>query len=167
MFKAPFSFSGRITRKEYFVSWLVFFVVLGLIESAISVGRGAISLFMLPALWFLAAQGWKRSQDAGWYGIVGAIPYLNFILLLPSGDEGRNAHGPNPRHTAEEAANSLAEDPDTYSPPPLADAWERARSETAPEIHISSFKCTSCGAQNTNVEHTGSACCQFCGAPKG
>jgi hypothetical protein len=166
MFKAPFSFSGRITRKEYCLSWLVFFAAFILMGSAVSIGP-AISLLMLPAFWFLAAQGWKRSQDAGWHGIVGLIPYVNFVLLFASGDEGRNAHGPNPKHTAEEAANSLAQETNTHSPQPLADAWERARSETGPEIQISSFKCGSCGAQNTNVEHTGSACCQFCGAPKG
>ncbi len=166
MFKAPFSFSGRITRTEYFLSGLLFILAMGAVAGFRNAGP-AISLLMLPGLWFVAAQGWKRAQDAGWHGIVGLIPYINFLLLFPAGDAGRNAHGPNPRHTAEEAASSLAEETNTYTPPPTEDAWERARSETAPVIHTSSFKCGSCGAQNTNVEHTGSACCQFCGAPKG
>jgi len=166
MFKAPLSFSGRITRTEYFLSGLLFILAIATVIGLRDSGP-FLSLIMLPGLWFVAAQGWKRSQDAGWHGIVGLIPYVNFLLLFPAGDAGSNAHGPNPRLRAEGATGPSAEDPDSYTPPALPDAWERARGETAPVIHISSFKCKSCGAQNTNVEHTGSACCQFCGAPKG
>jgi hypothetical protein len=125
---------------------------------------------MLPGLWFLAAQGWKRSHDAGWHGIISIIPYVNFVLLFVSGDAGTNKYGPNPRlsagGTAAAASPSQPSQP-SYAPPPLPDAWERARSEPSPTLHTISFKCASCGAQNTNVEYTGSACCQFCGAPKG
>ncbi len=169
MFNAPFSFSGRITRREYFVSGLLFLVAYAIGFSVIlGSGDGAPlgAIILLPAIWFILAQGWKRSQDAGWHGIISIIPYVNFALLFASGDDGHNAHGPNPRHTAEEAARSMAKVANTYAPPPLPDAWERARSETGPVIRTSSFKCASCGAQNTNVEHTDSACCQFCGAPK-
>ncbi len=169
MFKAPFSFSGRITRREYLFTCVGLFfacVLGGVFMDTRGAGEAIGAIIILVSLWITIAQGWKRAQDAGWHGIVGLIPYINFLLLFPAGDAGRNAHGPNPRHTAEEAATSLAEETNTYTPPPTEDAWERARSETAPVIHTSSFKCGSCGAQNTNVEHTGVACCQYCGAPK-
>jgi hypothetical protein len=88
-------------------------------------------------------------------------------LLFASGDQGSNAHGPNPRLDAAETAAAAAPSQPSHTPPPLPDAWERARSDPAPKLHTSSFKCTSCGAQNTNVVYSGSACCQYCGAPKG
>ena len=126
------------------------------------------AIVIIPAAWFAIAQGWKRSHDAGWHGIITLIPYVNFVLLFVSGDEGANKYGPNPRLSAAETA--AAAGPmrrPAYTPPPLPDAWERARSDPAPKLQTISFKCTSCGAQNTNVVYSGSACCQYCGAPKG
>jgi uncharacterized membrane protein YhaH (DUF805 family) len=168
MFKAPFSFSGRITRTEYLVSCLLSFmlymmgvgIMLGSNEAAI------ISVFIwIPAFWFAAAQGWKRSHDAGWHGIVAIIPYASFVLFFVSGDQGTNAYGPNPRLNGTEQA-SPSSPQEAFAPPPLPDAWERARQAAAPTFRTSSFKCAACGAQNTDVEHQGTACCQFCGAPK-
>ncbi len=168
MFKAPFSFNGRITRTEYLVSGLVFLVIYAMALSMLFTGRdtGPIgALIMIPAIWFVAAQGWKRSQDAGWHGVVAIIPYVNFVLLFVSGDQGNNPHGPNPRLRGTEE-NSTSSGQAAFTPPPLPEAWERARQASAPSFRTSSFKCSACGAQNTNVEHQGTACCQFCGAPK-
>jgi uncharacterized membrane protein YhaH (DUF805 family) len=167
MFKAPFSFSGRITRTEYLASGLLFFVAyaIGLGIMTASGDAAAVGVIILiPAIWFGLAQGWKRAQDAGWHGFISIIPYVNFALLFVSGDQGPNAHGPNPRVKSQEA---MAQGTPTAVPPPIPDAWERARSDPAPKLQTISFKCTSCGAQNTNVVHSGSACCQYCGAPKG
>lgn len=168
MFKAPFSFSGRITRTEYLLSGLILLVTYALALSIMfsDVGAAPIGvLVMIPGIWFAVAQGWKRSQDAGWHGVVAIIPYVNFVLLFVSGDQGANAYGPNPRLNGTEPANPSAGQT-AFTPPPLPDAWERARHAPAPAFRISSFKCRACGAQNTNVEHQGAACCQFCGAPK-
>ena len=166
MFKAPFSFSGRITRTEYLLTCLGLFFVCALAGAFMGIGGvgGAIgAVIFLVSLWIVAAQGWKRAQDAGWYGIISIIPYVNLLLLFISGDQGANAHGPNPRL---KAAETMPAATPTVVPPPLPDAWERARSEPAPKPRGISFKCTSCGAQNTNVVHFGTACCQYCDAPK-
>lgn len=168
MFKAPFSFSGRITRTEYLLTCigLFFACVLGGVFMDAKGVEAIGAIIILLSLWVTIAQGWKRAHDAGWHGIVAIIPYVNLVLLFSSGDQGSNAHGPNPRLSAVETAATAAPSRPSYTAPPLPGAWERARSEAAPTIHTSSFKCGSCGAQNTDVEHTGSACCQFCGAPK-
>ncbi len=123
------------------------------------------AIIMLVACWVVIAQGWKRSQDAGWHGIIGAIPYVNFVLLFVGGDQGTNAYGPNPRLGANQPSPPQPS-PTTYTPPPLAESWERARQSNAPKIRTISFKCGACGAQNANVEYQGTTCCQFCGAPK-
>lgn len=168
MFKAPFSFSGRITRTEYFVSGLIalFAYAMGFGIMAGAGDAAAVGVIILiPVIWFALAQGWKRSHDAGWHGIVAMIPYVNFVLIFVSGDKGANAYGPNPRLNGTEPANPSGGQP-AYTPPPLPDAWERARRSSTALFNVSSFKCAACGAQNTDVEHQGTACCQFCGAPK-
>jgi uncharacterized membrane protein YhaH (DUF805 family) len=170
MFKAPFSFSGRITRREYLFTCVGLFfacVLGGVFMDTRGAGEAIGAIIILVSLWIAIAQGWKRSQDAGWHGIISIIPYVNMALLFASGDQGSNAHGPNPRLSAAETAAAAAPSQPSYTPPPLPDAWERARSDPAPKLQTSSFKCTSCGAQNTNVVYSGSACCQYCGAPKG
>jgi hypothetical protein len=130
-------------------------------------GEAIGAVIILVSLWVTIAQGWKRAQDAGWHGIIAIIPYVNLVLLFSSGDQGSNSHGPDPRLSAAETAATAAPSRPNFAPPPLPDAWERARSDPAPKLQTISFKCTSCGAQNTNVVHSGSACCQYCGAPKG
>jgi uncharacterized membrane protein YhaH (DUF805 family) len=168
MFKAPFSFSGRITRTEYLLSGLVSLVVYAM-GLGIMLGAGDAAavgvIFIIPVIWFALAQGWKRSHDAGWHGIVAMIPYVNLVLLFVSGDKGANAYGPNPRLNGSGSTSASSGQP-AFTPPPLPDEWERARQPAAPSFRTSSFKCSACGAQNTDVEHQGTACCQFCGAPK-
>jgi uncharacterized membrane protein YhaH (DUF805 family) len=166
MFKAPFSFAGRIGRIEYLLTWLGLIFAASL-SSGITIGYGMVfwAIIMLVALWVVITQGWKRAHDAGWHGIIGAIPYVNFVLLFVSGDQGTNAYGPNPRLGANQPSPPQPS-PSTYTPPPVPEAWERARQSDAPRIRTISFKCGACGAQNANVEYQGTACCQFCGAPK-
>ena len=166
MFKAPFSFAGRIGRIEYLLTGLGLIFTAGLSSSFMRGDGEAFGvIIMLIAFWVVIAQGWKRSQDAGWHGIIGVIPYVNFVLLFVGGDQGANAHGPNPRLGANQPA-PVQPSPTTYTPPPLPESWERARQSDEPKIRTISFKCGACGAQNANVEYQGTACCQFCGAPK-
>ena len=168
MFKAPFSFEGRISRTEYLVTGMLFLVLYG-IGCIVMVSAGDAYplglIIIIPAVWFAIAQGWKRSHDAGWHGAVSIIPYAGFVLLFVSGDKGTNEYGPNPRLNGSQPAPPQPSQA-TYTPPPLPSAWERARQEEQPKIRTISFKCGACGAQNANVEHQGTACCQFCGAPK-
>jgi uncharacterized membrane protein YhaH (DUF805 family) len=167
MFKAPFSFEGRITRSEYLATGIIFFLLyavgLGLIMSD-SAATALGVIIIIPAIWIMLAQGWKRSHDAGWHGAVSIIPYAGFVLLFVSGDKGTNEYGPNPRLNGSQPPPQPSQA--TYTPPPLPSAWERARQEEQPKIRTISFKCGACGAQNANVEYQGTACCQFCGAPK-
>jgi uncharacterized membrane protein YhaH (DUF805 family) len=166
MFKAPFSFEGRIGRIEYLLTCLALFFAAAFAGSLMRGDGEAFGvIIMLIALWVVIAQGWKRSQDAGRHGIIGVIPYVNFVLLFVGGDQGTNAYGPNPRLGANQPA-PVQPRPTAYTPPPLPESWERARQSDAPRIRTISFKCGACGAQNANVEYQGTACCQFCGAPK-
>ena len=168
MFKAPFSFTGRIGRIEYLLTGLGLSFAAGFAGVLMEMRGGGEALgviIMLVAGWVVIAQGWKRSQDAGWHGIIGVIPYVNFVLLFVGGDQGTNAYGPNPRLGANQPA-PVQPSPTTYTPPPLPEAWERARQSDEPRVRTISFKCGACGAQNANVEYQGTACCQFCGAPK-
>jgi uncharacterized membrane protein YhaH (DUF805 family) len=166
MFKAPFSFAGRIGRIEYLLTGLGLFFAAAFAGSLMRGDGEAFGvIIMLISFWVVIAQGWKRSHDAGWHGIIGMIPYVNFVLLFVGGDKGTNAYGPNPRLGASQVA-PLQPSPTTYTPPPLAESWERARQSTEPKFRTVSFKCGACGAQNANIEYQGTACCQFCGAPK-
>jgi len=166
MFKAPFSFAGRIGRIEYLLTWLALFFAAAFAGSLMRGDGEAFGvIIMLISFWVVIAQGWKRSHDAGWHGIIGMIPYVNFVLLFVGGDKGTNAYGPNPRLGASQVA-PLQPSPTTYTPPPLAESWERARQSTEPKFRTVSVKCGACGAQNANIEYQGTACCQFCGAPK-
>ena len=168
MFKAPFSFEGRIGRLEYFLSGF-FSLIIYAIGIGIMAGLGDAAavgvIIIIPVAWFVLAQGWKRSHDAGWHGIIAVIPYVNFVLLFVGGDQGTNAYGPNPRLGASQPA-PVPPGPPTYTPPPLPESWERARQSDEPKFRSVSFKCGACGAQNANIEYQGTACCQFCGAPK-
>ena len=168
MFKAPFSFTGRIGRLEYLLTGigLIFAAALG--GACMDMHGGGVFfgvIIVLVSCWIAMAQGWKRSQDAGWHGIVALIPYVNLVLLFVSGDNGTNAYGPNPRLGASQPA-PVPPGPPTYMPPPLPESWERARQSNEPQFRTISFKCGACGAQNANLEYQGTACCQFCGAPK-
>ena len=167
MFKAPFSFEGRITRTEFLATLFVSLFVAVFAGAAMNAGPGGAFfgiILILAMCGFGLAQGWKRAHDAGWTGLINLFPCVSIVvLLIAGGDEGPNKYGPNPRKLMMAAR---ATSPSTYTPPPLPESWERARQADAPRIRTISFKCGACGAQNANVEYQGTACCQFCGAPK-
>lgn len=168
MFKAPFSFEGRITRTEFLATGfaMIFAMALAgpLMMGSNGIGEAFGMLLVLAMCWVGLAQGWKRSHDAGWTGAIALIPYINVLLLLfASPDEGTNKYGPNPRKPA---VPTMTPRTPEAARPPLPDAWERARQSTEPKVRTVSYKCGACGAQNANVEFQGTACCQFCGAPK-
>ena len=108
MFAHPFSYKGRIRRKEFCLSLLITFVVGMLLQILV---QAFPSLYMLifalvlviPAIWFITAQGAKRCHDygdSGWkqfnyllpgflgYGvtyvaawIVGYVPFLSLAII--------------------------------------------------------------------------------------
>jgi uncharacterized membrane protein YhaH (DUF805 family) len=69
MFKAPFSFDGRIRRMEFGISFIIY--IIGLVIQEVIIGSGdgtgAILSFIIiiPLIWFLWAQGAKRCHDLG------------------------------------------------------------------------------------------------------
>ncbi|MEG0928072.1 MULTISPECIES: DUF805 domain-containing protein [Chryseobacterium] len=104
MFKAPFSFDGRIRRTEYGLSYLiylVFSVPFNIYFQTTPEPSGMVMLFffvlLIPFLWFLLAQGSKRCHDrgnSGWYQL---IPFYGLWMLFADSDHGSNQYGPNPK----------------------------------------------------------------------
>lgn len=105
MFKAPFSFNGRIRRTEYglslivyfFVYLIVYFIILISIFAKAESGPIVVIILFIPMLWFLWAQGAKRCHDldrSGWYQI---IPFYFLWLLFQDSEPGENQYGLNPK----------------------------------------------------------------------
>lgn len=103
MFKRVFSFKGRIRRTEYGLSYIFFliwyFIFIGITEmyDINPVLALFIILTIVPAYWFLWAQGAKRCHDrgnSGWYQI---IPFYFFVMLFGGSEEGINDYGTNPK----------------------------------------------------------------------
>jgi uncharacterized membrane protein YhaH (DUF805 family) len=125
MFKAPFSFKGRIRRAEYGLSFLIYFVVAVIAELVLiqvtykrysdSSGTGLFALlFWIPCVWFLLAQGAKRSHDLGNSGWFILIPFYAFWLLFADGKSGINEYGPNPKGIGNETEFSFEKEERTF-----------------------------------------------------
>ncbi len=162
MFKAPFSFNGRITRTEYIMSTCLAFFLLGFTGLLITGSEGLAFLISVTILWFWIAQGAKRCHDFGQAGLLQVIPVINPIALwLFQGASGPNQYGPDPRNPA------LAPPP-LASPAPPAPIRPPLTTPPAyrPPTKVASFRCGSCGAQNKDVSYTQSPSCEFCGSPR-
>lgn len=103
MFAHPFSFSGRIRRMEYGISFIIYVIVSAFanIKSVTPDSSVGISLLIMAVnillLWFFLAQGAKRCHDrgnSGWYQL---IPFYPLWLLFGDGDDYDNAYGPDPK----------------------------------------------------------------------
>lgn len=103
MFKRVFSFKGRIRRTEYglsyiiFLIWYLIFMSVTEMNDVTPVLALLIILTIVPAYWFLWAQGAKRCHDrgnSGWYQI---IPFYFLIMLFGGSEDGINDYGTNPK----------------------------------------------------------------------
>ncbi|RFS14330.1 DUF805 domain-containing protein [Emticicia sp. C21] len=108
MFKAPFSFDGRIRRTEYGITLIIYFILYSIIFFTIvtkpEIGPIVVLIFIIPMLWFLWAQGAKRCHDLdrnGWYQI---IPFYFLWLLFQDGEPGENQYGLNPKGIGNESS---------------------------------------------------------------
>jgi len=99
MFSSPFSFSGRITRTEYGLSFIMY-IVLYLVLMAYVEGNNEnaiVGLLFIPMLWFLWAQGAKRCHDIDRSGWMQIIPFYVLWLIFESGTNGSNSFGDDPK----------------------------------------------------------------------
>ena len=99
MFDAPFSFNGRITRSEFGISLILYFIayllLLGIIDS--SPDNKIMGLLFIPLLWFLWAQGAKRCHDINNSGWMQIIPFYVLWMLFQAGKRGPNEYGEDPK----------------------------------------------------------------------
>ena len=121
MFKAPFSFDGRIRRIEYLLSSLLGGIVtaiafwLGVGTALFGAASGSGSGFgfgmfigfiaLIAGLWFMIAQDVKRLHDvdkSGWLLLLTLIPIVNIALglylLFADGTVGPNRYGADPKN---------------------------------------------------------------------
>lgn len=108
MFKAPFSFEGRIRRTEYGLSYLIYIAFSIPFNIFLNVSERSTSepsaipfviffVLLIPFLWFLLAQGAKRCHDRGNSGWFQLIPFYSLWMLFADSDHGPNEYGPNPK----------------------------------------------------------------------
>lgn len=125
MFKAPFSFDGRIRRIEYFLSSLIVSCVGGIVwtiafasmfmgiagADPVAAAGGSIFAILIGIVayvgiaWFGLAQGVKRLHDmdkSGWLILLLMIPLFNFFwglyMLFADGTVGPNQFGADPKN---------------------------------------------------------------------
>jgi uncharacterized membrane protein YhaH (DUF805 family) len=95
-FRQLFSFEGRILRIDYGVS-VIMYLVLGCVLAFITdpeFGNKPIaSIFFIPLIWFMVAQGAKRCHDLGNNGFYQFIPFYGLWMLFAEGTRGTNRYG--------------------------------------------------------------------------
>lgn len=95
MFQNPFSFEGRIQKKEYIISFIVYIFAIFIIGDPDYLPDGLSTigfLSFIPLYWFIFAQGAKRCHDlnrSGWYQL---IPFYVFFLLFETGLKTKNKY---------------------------------------------------------------------------
>lgn len=107
MFTAIFSFKGRIRRKEYCLSFLIYICAATMLQALLvntvyhnTQNQDSSILFLLlliPCLIFIWAQGAKRCHDMGHSGWFQLIPFFIFWLLFSDSQWGINQYGANPK----------------------------------------------------------------------
>ena len=121
MFKAPFSFDGRIRRIEYFLSgivggivtWIAMLLGVGTFIFGASSGSAGGSVFglliglaaLIASIWFSLAQGVKRLHDlnkSGWLILICCVPIIGWVfslyMLFADGTVGPNQYGEDPKN---------------------------------------------------------------------
>ena len=101
------SFSGRARRTEYWMFFLVYFVialVIGVVEGLLSIGGYLTGMFALVHLLPSIAVTVRRLHDTnrtGWWAALALVPIVGPLVLLYfavlPGDLQPNNYGPNPK----------------------------------------------------------------------
>lgn len=100
MFKNILSFSGRIRRLEYGLTYLLFLIFYFFVIFLIEFFEKFESIFYLLFIlfyWLILAQGVKRCHDLGKSGFYQFIPFYGLWMLFEEGQQGKNGYGLNPK----------------------------------------------------------------------
>tara|TARA_B100001063_G_C16561236_1_gene451089 strand:+ start:84 stop:590 length:507 start_codon:yes stop_codon:yes gene_type:complete len=97
MFRAPFSFDGRIRRLEYGLSYMISYFLLQVFSVLFIEIPIMILICVFIYMWFNLAQGAKRCHDRGNSGWFQLIPFYGLWMLFGDGDRGENQYGINPK----------------------------------------------------------------------
>lgn len=109
MFDRPFSFKGRITRSEWWLSqfiaagyMFVVYIILYILGNRAPMASEFVAFvlvvsLLLPYYWFLCSQNARRCHDRGNSGWFQFIPFYVLWMAFGGGDKGDNMYGPNPR----------------------------------------------------------------------
>lgn len=106
---------GRITRMEYFISLILFFIVdtpllLGFKYFEIEFIKGTFACLSMIPLAFILIQGAKRCHDRGNRGLYQFIPFYVLVMILGDSDYGINKYGPNPKNKNDQTINTTTDD---------------------------------------------------------
>lgn len=93
LFHRPFSFKGRIGRREYILSFILCCALYYLSELLIPI---LDTLLILTYLWFWIAQSVKRCHDIGNNGLYTLLPFYMLWLLIADSNKGLNKYGSEP-----------------------------------------------------------------------
>ncbi|WP_241286630.1 DUF805 domain-containing protein [Chryseobacterium arthrosphaerae] len=110
-----FSFKGRITRGQYVVSLIIFYVFvypLTLIEKHYELsedGKGIVGLFIIPFIIFILVKGARRCHDRGNSGLYQFIPGYFFFMVFGDSDYGVNKYGPNSKGEGNDTFNTTTD----------------------------------------------------------
>lgn len=96
MFKNVFSYHGRIRRKEYGISMIIFYFLF-IIVAGLTVSYEILGLLYIPLIYFITVQSIKRCHDRGNPGWWILIPYYQLWLLFADSEKGSNEYGENPK----------------------------------------------------------------------
>lgn len=96
-------FSGRARRKEYWMFFLISFiiaVVIGIVENLIGVHEVFSNIYSIAMLVPTIAVGVRRLHDtdrSGWWLL---LPIVNIVFLAQNGQPGSNRFGSDPKEEA-------------------------------------------------------------------
>lgn len=162
MLSSLFSFQGRITRRRLLASFFGGFFAYAALQAFFRWTPAVVPLFAIAYLWLLAAEFWKRAQDAGWLGIYGLMPMLNLIFFVVDGTNGPNAYGPDPRQSGQVKVTPPLAQP---RPGNVASPAQPPKDRPREGAQMRRFVCSSCGASNRQAAAPGAATCDYCGGP--
>ena len=97
MFQSPFSFTGRIRRLEYGLSYIISYFLLSFASGLFFNEPLPLILVLGTYVWFNIAQAAKRCHDRGNTGWFQLIPFYGLWMLFGDGEIGDNRYGSNPK----------------------------------------------------------------------